>query len=70
VIYADGHLAVADVDGVTFQLHHSGLYLVRACNYCATGRFESPQISDRANLWYALSAWRPLHEEPNRSLSS
>jgi hypothetical protein len=62
-IYSDGHLAVAGVDGATLRLYHGGdLVLVRACAYCATGHFESPQISGLADLGYALSAWRPLHE--------
>ena len=63
-IYTDGHLAVAGVDGATFRLYHGGdLVLVRACAYCATGRFESPEISSLSDLGYALSAWRPLHED-------
>src|SRR5919202_977421 len=56
-IYTDGHLAVAGVDGATFWLYHGGdLVLVRACAYCATGRFESPEISSLSDLGYALSA--------------
>src|SRR5919202_5452296 len=63
-IYTDGYLAVAGVDGATFRLYHGGdLVLVRACAYCATGRFESPEISSLSDLGYALSAWRPLHED-------
>jgi hypothetical protein len=63
-IYTDGHLAVAGVDGATFRLYHGGdLVLVRACAYCASGHFESPQIAARSDLGYALSAWRPLHED-------
>jgi hypothetical protein len=59
-IYTDGHVAVAGVDGATFRLFHGGdLVLVRSC---ATGHFESPQISALSDLGYALSAWRPLHE--------
>ena len=62
-IYADGHMAVAGVDGVTFRLHHSRLVLARTCDYCGTGHFESPKIRNRSDLGYALSAWRPLHED-------
>jgi hypothetical protein len=62
-IYTDGHVAVAGVDGATFRLFHGGdLVLVRSCAYCATGHFESPQISALSDLGYALSAWRPLQE--------
>jgi len=63
-VYAYGHLAVAGVDGATFRLYHGGaLVLLRACAYCATGHFESPQIAELSDLGYALSAWRPLHED-------
>jgi hypothetical protein len=63
-IYTDGHLAVAGVDGASFLLYHSGdLVLVRSCAYCAIGRFESPEIISLSDLGYALSAWRPLHED-------
>ncbi len=63
-IYTDGHLAVAGVDGATFRLYHGGvLVLVRVCAYCATGRFESPQIATLSDLGYALSSWRPQHED-------
>lgn len=62
-IYTDGRLAVGDVDGVTFRLHHSDLVLVRTCSYCGTGYFESAEVTGQADLGYALSAWRPLHEE-------
>jgi hypothetical protein len=63
-IYTDGHLAVAGVDGASFRLYHDGdLVLVRCCAYCATGHFESPQISALSDLGYALSTWRPLHED-------
>jgi hypothetical protein len=63
-IYADGRVAVAGVDGATFRLYKSGdLVLVRTCAYCGTGHFESPQIDDLSDLGYALSAWRPLHED-------
>jgi hypothetical protein len=37
--------------------------LVRHCEYCGTGRFESPEIENLADLGYALSAWHPLHED-------
>ena len=63
-IYTDGHLAVAGVDDVTFWLYHgTNPVLVRACAYCGTGHFESPQISDLSDLGYALSAWIPLHDD-------
>ena len=62
-IYADGSLAVAGVDDVTFRLHHQSLILVRTCTYCSTGQFESPKISSLSDLGYALSAWSPLHED-------
>ena len=63
-IYTDGHLAVAGVDGTSFRLYYGGdLVLVRVCAYCATGHFESPQIGDLSDLGYAISAWRPLHED-------
>ena len=63
-IYTDGHLAVAGVDGASFRLHHGGdLVLVRTCAYCATGHFESSQIAALSDLGYALSAWRPMHED-------
>jgi hypothetical protein len=63
-IYTDGHLAVAGVDGATFRLYHGGdPVLVRACSYCATGRFESRQICNLSDLRYALSAWQPLHDD-------
>ncbi len=62
-IYANASLAVASVDGVTFRLHHRSLVLVHMCAYCWTGHFESPKISSLSDLGYALSAWRPLHED-------
>ena len=63
-VYTDGHLAVAGVDDVTFRFNTgTGLNLVRACAYCGTGCFESPQISGLSDLGFALSAWMPLHED-------
>ncbi len=67
-IYVDatGSMALAGVDGTTFRLYrYGGLVVVRSCAYCETGHFESPQITDLADLGYALSdsAWRPLHED-------
>src|SRR5215212_388671 len=62
--HTDGHLAVAGVDGATLSLYHGGDHaLVRACAYCATGHFESPQVNSPSDLGPALSAWRPLHED-------
>jgi hypothetical protein len=62
-----GRLEVAGVDGETFRLYRQdGLALVRPCDYCGTGRFASPKINDRADLGYALLAWRPLHEDCER----
>jgi hypothetical protein len=59
----DGWLAVVGVAGETYRLYHQGgLVLVRPCAYCVTSSFESPEISDRVDLGYALSAWRPLHD--------
>lgn len=61
---ADERFGVAKVDGVSFRLYrHGGLVLVRPCAYCGTGRFESPEIKDRADLGHALSDWSPLHED-------
>jgi hypothetical protein len=51
------------VDGITLRLHRRSLALVRTCAYCGTGRFESPKISNLADLGYALSTWKPLHED-------
>jgi len=65
-VYVDsgGRLAVAGVDGETFRLHRQdGLVLVRPCAYCGTGSFDSPRITDRLDLGYALLAWHPLHED-------
>ena len=63
-IHAEGRMAATGVDGTTFRLYQGGdPVLVRACAYCGTGRFESPGISDRADLGYALSAWLPTHED-------
>jgi hypothetical protein len=62
-IYADASLAVTGVDGVTFRLHHDSLMLMRPCTYCGTGQLEGPKISSLSDLGYALSAWRPLHED-------
>ena len=62
-IYTNGSLTVAGVDGVTFRLHHRSLVLVRTCAYCGMGHFESPKITGLSDLGYALSAWRPLHED-------
>jgi aspartate 1-decarboxylase len=63
-IYTDGHLAVAGVDGASFRLYYDGdLVLVRSCAYCGTGHFESPEIISLSDLGYAVSAWRPLHED-------
>ena len=55
-IYADVHLAVAGVDGMTFRLYRSSLVLVRTCAYCDTGCFERPKISNLSDLGYALTA--------------
>jgi len=61
-LYAERWLAVASVGGETFRLYRHG-DLVRPCVYCGTDRFESPEITDPADLGYALSAWCPLHED-------
>ena len=63
-VYADDRYAVVGVDGATFRLYrHGSLVLVRHCDYCGIGHFESPEIKDLADLGYALSAWLPLHED-------
>ena len=64
-IYTDtnGRLATTSVDHMTFRLYGRRLVLARSCAYCGTGRFESPEINDLADLGYALSSWRPLHED-------
>ncbi|MGH3086059.1 MAG: hypothetical protein ACRDSJ_01920 [Rubrobacteraceae bacterium] len=65
-VYADveGRMAVANLDGDTFRLHRDGgLTLSRPCAYCGTGRFESPEINDPMDLGYALSIWKPMHED-------
>ena len=64
-IYTDenGRLAATSVDHMMFRLYGRRLVLARSCAYCGIGRFESPKIGDLADLGYALSAWRPLHED-------
>lgn len=59
----DGRRASTSVDGLTFRLYDRRLVLVRSCAYCGTGRFESLEIGEPADLGYALSSWRPLHED-------
>ena len=62
--YAEEISASAGVDGATFRLYREGrLVLVRPCTHCGTGRFESPEIGSRTDLGYALSDWRPVHED-------
>ncbi len=64
-IYTDtnGRLAATSVDHMMFRLFGRRLVLARSCAYCGIGRFESPEIGDLADLGYALSSWRPLHED-------
>ena len=64
-IYTDtnGRLAATSVDHMVFRLYGRRLVLARSCAYCGIGRFESPEIADLADLGYALSSWRPLHED-------
>ena len=64
-IYTDenGRLAATSVDHMMFRLYGRRLVLARSCAYCGIGRFESPEIGDLADLGYALSFWRPLHED-------
>jgi hypothetical protein len=63
-VYADDRYAVVGVDGATFRLYrHGSLVLVRHCDYCGIGHFESPEIKDLADFGHALSAWHPLHED-------
>jgi hypothetical protein len=59
----DARLGTVSVDGVAFRLYGRRLVLRRPCAYCGTSRFESPEITCLADLGYALSSWRPLHEE-------
>jgi hypothetical protein len=62
-LHAEEISAVAGIDGATFRLYREGrLVLMHACAHCGTGRFESPEIGSRADLGYALSDWRPVHE--------
>ena len=60
---ANGRLAATSVDHMMFRLYGRRLVLARSCAYCGIGRFESPEIRDLADLGYALSFWRPLHED-------
>jgi hypothetical protein len=64
-IYTDtnGRLAATSVDHMMFRLFGRRLVLARSCAYCGIGRFESPEINDLADLGYALSFWRPMHED-------
>ncbi len=63
-IHAGGRMAVAGVHTETLRLYYRGdLVLVRSCAHCGTGLFDGPPITDSADLGYALSAWRPLHED-------
>lgn len=59
----DGRLAATSVEDMTFRLYSGRLMLARSCAHCGTGRFESLEIGDLADLGYALSSWRPLHED-------
>ena len=68
-VSADGSVAHAGVDGTRFRLYrHGNLVLVRPCAHCGTGEFESPRLSDLADLGHALGhgtlgcGWWPLHE--------
>lgn len=55
--------AFATVDGVVFQLRGHDLSIVRPCAYCGTGRFETPPITERVDLGYALAGWQAYHPE-------
>jgi hypothetical protein len=65
----EGRFTVQDVDGSAFWLYRRGgeaevLVLLRPCGVYGADHFESPEITDQADLGYALlsSAWQPLHE--------
>jgi hypothetical protein len=65
----EGRFAVQDVDGAAFRpLLRGGkarvLVLLRPCAFYIADHFEGPEITDQADLDYALlsSAWQPLHE--------
>jgi hypothetical protein len=55
--------AFATVDGVVFQLCGHDLSIVRPCSHCGTGRFETPPITERVDLGYAIAGWQAYHPE-------
>ncbi len=55
--------ARATLDSVVFQLRGHDLSIVRPCAHCGTGQFETPPITDRVDLGYALAGWQAYHPE-------
>jgi hypothetical protein len=55
----DAELATVVVDGVVFRAHNHQVVVLRSCVECGITRFESAPLFSRADLGYALSAWRP-----------
>ena len=72
-IYVDheDRCAVATVEEVTFRLIRRRLHILRRCDACGAGQYESPPINNLADLGYALSTWQPpcqhchAEEEPD-----
>jgi hypothetical protein len=64
-IFVDGDacLATVVVDGTRFRLQQQDLIVIRACSWCGIGHFDSPAITNQAELGYALGAWQPLHTD-------
>ncbi len=62
-IYVDPEqqLAVVVVDNVLFRLRRQAVVVVRPCAECGLGQFESPPLTQPADVGYALSTWQPLH---------
>lgn len=53
--------AVAVVDGVIFRMRNGQVTILRPCAECGIGQIESPSITTRADLGFALSGWEPRH---------
>ncbi len=53
-------LATAVLDGEVFRLRGQQVVILRSCSECGNEHFESPPLTTRADLGYALSAWQPL----------
>jgi hypothetical protein len=56
----DTEIATAVVDGSVFRAHDGQVFLLRFCVDCGGKHFESAPLATRADLGYALSAWKPL----------